>query len=188
MSVASKNHKRVVITGHTRGIGSALTAYFKEKNWTVNGFSKSQGMDISASSTQDKILEACQDAHIFVNNAHSDFAQVELLYKVFDQWQDENKWIINLCTDMVPANQWEVVYKQYSVEKIALHSASVQLQQQKRKCRILNLRLNHVSTDTYESNDQSIKQLELKDMVDVLDWILGTPQHVEIKEITLAAL
>jgi NADP-dependent 3-hydroxy acid dehydrogenase YdfG len=61
---------KVAVTGHTSGIGKAI--YEKYQPNSV-GFSRSNGFDI----TKDikKILKACKDCDIFVNNAQQDFFQ-----------------------------------------------------------------------------------------------------------------
>jgi len=69
---------KIVITGHTRGLGKAFYEHFiKDPNNTVIGLSRSQGTDVSSS--LDKILEISKNCDLFINNAYSGLAQNKLV-------------------------------------------------------------------------------------------------------------
>jgi hypothetical protein len=62
---------KVVITGHTKGIGKSIYEYFKKDlNNIVIGFSKSTLCDISKETDRQIILNELIDTDIFVNNAY----------------------------------------------------------------------------------------------------------------------
>lgn len=68
---------KIVITGHTRGLGKAFYEYFvKDPLNIVIGLSKSQGVNIESTDTVVKIAADCD---IFINNAHSGTAQTRLV-------------------------------------------------------------------------------------------------------------
>ena len=105
---------KIAITGHTSGIGLALTKQCN--NWI--GFSRSNGYDINdPSPIVEKTLEKKCD--VFINNAHDKFAQVDLLYALWKEWKDEEKQIVcisSVSPDVTKNKMWT-----YSTEKCALN-------------------------------------------------------------------
>lgn len=75
---------RVVIIGHTAGIGKSLAAHFRKKKWDVVGLSRSNGYDLERDVT--KIVGAATGCDLFINNAYRDKQQLvlfkQLRYKV----------------------------------------------------------------------------------------------------------
>ncbi len=69
---------KVVITGHTYGIGKALYDSFKSAEWEVVGLSRSNGYDIAADF--DRVVEAATGADLFINNAYRDKQQTRLVH------------------------------------------------------------------------------------------------------------
>ena len=69
---------KVVITGHTYGIGKALYDGFKSAEWEVVGLSRSNGYDIDADF--DQVVEAATGADLFINNAYRDKQQTKLVH------------------------------------------------------------------------------------------------------------
>jgi len=69
---------KVVITGHTYGIGKALYDSFKSAEWEVVGLSRSNGYDIDADF--DRVVEAAAGADLFINNAYRDKQQTRLVH------------------------------------------------------------------------------------------------------------
>lgn len=90
----------VAITGHTSGLGLAFFNYFKDKDYRVIGFSRSNGFDISKKDHRSRILEELDHVDIFVNNAYctADNSQLELLKSAFDLWKGTGKLIINVSS------------------------------------------------------------------------------------------
>jgi hypothetical protein len=84
---------KVVITGHTRGLGLELYKVFSDNGYEVEGYSRSNGFDISNG------LDV--DADIFINNAYAPKAQTDLLQHYIDKWQGTNKLIINISSKIV---------------------------------------------------------------------------------------
>ena len=74
---------KVVITGHTYGIGKALYDSFKSAEWEVVGLSRSNGYDIDADF--DRVVEAATGADLFINNAYRDKQQTRLVHALKDK-------------------------------------------------------------------------------------------------------
>jgi len=70
---------KVVITGHTHGIGKALYEHFQTfGGWEVVGLSRSNGFDIDQDF--DKVVEAATGCFLFINNAYRDQQQTKLVH------------------------------------------------------------------------------------------------------------
>ena len=92
----------VAITGHTSGIGKAISDYFTAKEYKVIGFSRNTGYDISTEHDRLRIVEESKNADIFVNNAYNfktdDLGQTLLLKSMTRIWQDQSKLIVNISS------------------------------------------------------------------------------------------
>lgn len=75
----SAYYEKVGITGHTSGIGLALKLYLESQGYTVYGFSRTNGYDISIANDRLRILDQIAECNLFINNAHYEFHQTELL-------------------------------------------------------------------------------------------------------------
>jgi nucleoside-diphosphate-sugar epimerase len=75
---------KVVITGHTHGIGRALYEHFQTfGGWEVVGLSRSNGYDIDKDF--DKVVEAATGCFLFINNAYRDQQQTKLVIALKDK-------------------------------------------------------------------------------------------------------
>lgn len=84
---------KVVLTGHTRGIGGALNRQMLSRGWEVSGFSQSTGYNLNSAHTFNEILREAETADIFINNAHHGFAQTNLLYDWFNKFRSNTEKI-----------------------------------------------------------------------------------------------
>jgi hypothetical protein len=76
--------KKIVITGHTRGIGKAIYDKFTEVSChEIVGVSRSNGYDIDADF--DKVVAEATGAEIFINNAYRDQQQLKLFHALKDK-------------------------------------------------------------------------------------------------------
>ena len=123
---------KIAITGHTNGIGQALTKVLTEKGHTIVGISRRDGENIRRVAHTAKLIEPCD---MFVNNAQSMFAQTELFYKVWERWEGQRKIIWNISSQMSsqpmhskPDGLGDMEMSLYRTQKIALDEATRQLQ------------------------------------------------------------
>ena len=92
---------KIVITGHTRGLGKSFLEVFAKNGHEVVGFSKSTGVDISNSMHRDTVLASLEDADVFINNAYDSTGQTLLLKQSIELWDKKDKFIVNMgskCT------------------------------------------------------------------------------------------
>jgi hypothetical protein len=78
------SEKKIVITGHTSGIGKAIFDKFTEVSChQIIGMSRSNGYDIEKDF--DKVVEEATGAEIFINNAYRDSQQLKLFHALKDK-------------------------------------------------------------------------------------------------------
>lgn len=77
---------KVCITGHNYGIGKAIAETFIKNGFSVEGFSRSNGYDISNEEDRLRIIEKSLVADVFVNNAYHPVGQPELLEKLTEEY------------------------------------------------------------------------------------------------------
>lgn len=122
---------KIIITGHTSGIGSSLFEEFQRRGHDVVGISRSNGYDISDEKVQESIVELSRDADIFVNNAYQRFHQVDLFTKIWRSWRNHPKKIINLGSLVStikyggPEDQKDIIWRSvYAADKASLDMVS----------------------------------------------------------------
>lgn len=107
------------VTGHTQGIGKAI---YEKLDPHVIGFSKSTGYNITIKEDRKKIIDQCRYIDVFINNAHDQYGQIDLLIELFDKWKDQNKTIINVGSRIadIVLPQTHINLLHYSAQKKAL--------------------------------------------------------------------
>jgi NADP-dependent 3-hydroxy acid dehydrogenase YdfG len=165
------------ITGHTAGLGKAL---FERFSPDAVGFSRANGYDISCQADREEIVRCSSECGVFINNAHSGFHQVDLLYAIHAAWQTQNKTIINISSNS--GDGIKPFPHKYAIQKSALDKASEQLSRQG-ACRILNLRPGYINTDRVKEIDQP--KIPVEDIVDLIDTLLKLPAHMHVSNITV---
>jgi NADP-dependent 3-hydroxy acid dehydrogenase YdfG len=170
---------KVAITGHTQGIGRALTKLM-ERSYVVHVFSRSNGYDITKD--VDAILEQAQHCDIFVNNAYDGFAQVKLFDNLYALWKDNaDKTIVNIGSRAKYSNN----DNQYTRVKRELAAAADNANIYDRKCRICNINPGWVQTSRtkqmlVQNQDPSITATECARYI---LWAIEQP--IEIAELSL---
>lgn len=143
----------IAITGHTSGLGKELFNYFLDSD--PIGFSRSNGYDINDPAN---IIQHLYESSIFINNAYDGFAQVDMLYSIYDIWKnDSSKTIISISSNS--SDGIKTKEHPYAIHKAALDKASQQLAYNKNtKCKIINIkpgwididRVNHITEPKIE--------------------------------------
>jgi len=167
---------KIVITGHTKGIGKSIYEYFKKDlNNIVNGFSKSTFCDISKETDRKIILKELIDTDIFVNNAYhiNDDSQYILLEESFNLWKTKKKIIINVSS--IASNWLDNEYAMNKLKQDEFCKKNIYVYP-----RIINLRPGYV--DTYMVRNKNKVKMSCEDVVTVLDYVLKS--NVNIHDIT----
>lgn len=79
---------KIVITGHTSGIGKGFYDYYLSKGHEVLGFSRSTGHDLTEEKFLNYVAIKAINSNIFINNAYAGTAQAQLMYKIHEFWKD----------------------------------------------------------------------------------------------------
>ena len=135
---------KIAITGGTAGIGQALANIYTEQGHEVIVLSRRNGYNIRSLPKVAGIIEPCD---MFINNAQVGFAQTELLFDVWRRWRSQQKYIVNVSTQMTdlflpPREEWD----EYIVQKKALESATQLLEHRSEFPRLLLVRPGSIAT------------------------------------------
>ena len=135
---------KIAITGHSAGIGQALTKIFEAQGYEVVGLSRRNGYKILSLPKVAGMIEPCD---MFINNAQVGFAQTELLWEMWHRWQGQHKTIINISTQMTesedaPKPEWD----QYIIQKKTLELAHEQCKRKMARPQLLLIRPGSIAT------------------------------------------
>lgn len=137
---------KIAITGHSAGIGQALSKCYQERGHEIVGLSKRDGNNIRNIPRIADLIEPCD---MWINNAQAGFAQTELLFEMANRWQGTNKYIMVISTMMT---QYPVSVlpgldmDQYRIQKVALEEAVQQLRHKRLGIRLSVVRPGDIAT------------------------------------------
>jgi NADP-dependent 3-hydroxy acid dehydrogenase YdfG len=165
---------KIIITGTTSGLGLTCKNYFS--NYNVVELNRPT-YDL------DKNLEdfVFNDFDVYINNAYSNWTQIDLLYKLFEKNKDRSCKIINVgsvCSDRT----YDKVYP-YAIHKLALDAACNQLQQIDSKCKIVHLKLGRMRTPMTAHRPEP--KIDTAIIAKQIDYIIKMDNSVVIKELSI---
>jgi len=161
---------KIAITGHTSGIGKA---FFQSIDEEITGFSKTNGFDITNVESRKKIINLSKDRDIFINNAHGEFGQTELLIELFKEWKDYNRQIINIGSRaahvIIPQDKLDLL--SYASQKLALKETIKNCQGY--NCKVDYIWWGYVGTDsTFKKHPNIIDYIELDEAVEQIKKLI----------------
>lgn len=175
---------KVALTGHTRGIGQAIAHALVKRNCEVIGMSRSNGFDLAEKETIEAILKKSESATVFINNAYYGWAQIDLLYALFEKWREQNRMIINISSNSGDGDK--TYAHKYASIKSALDKASQQLNNiPDARCRVVNIRPGWVETNFNSQIDIQEPKLIPEDVAETLLWILSRDSRIHVPTITI---
>lgn len=137
---------KIAITGHTAGIGQALSQEYLLDGHEIVGLSKREGNNIR---NTPKICDQIEPCDVFVNNAQAGYAQTELLFEMAQRWQGTKKHIIVVST-MMTQDPVSVLpgldMDHYRVQKVALEEAVRQIRHRRLGVKITVVRPGNIAT------------------------------------------
>mgnify|MGYP000290353564 CR=1 FL=1 len=183
---------KITITGHSAGIGKALSGLYPEHI----GFSRTNGFDISIPEHRAMILSQSKDSDVFVNNAHDLDHQTMMFEEVFEEWRyDADKTIVNVVS--------RVIYEDVDKDKLANVLQKVDIQgnyidykkklsavsnpgnSYNRKCRIINVNPGWVATNKVPESwliEHGYPYLTALECANYIKWAIE--QDLEIGELS----
>jgi short-subunit dehydrogenase len=144
--------KKIAITGHSKGIGHALTQTLKNDH-TILGFSRSNGYDLSDKLNYLRAWEEMRNADVLINNAYTTknrYLQTEILNDFMDlHLHDESKLIINLLSMAPHVFKSIPSFNQYAASKVLLADTVNRLKLSNHKCGIICVAPGWVETPMF---------------------------------------
>jgi|TARA_B110000259_G_scaffold44626_1_gene51748 hypothetical protein len=165
--------KKIVITGHTSGIGKAIFDKFSERyrSHEIIGMSRSNGYDIEKDF--DKVVDEAAGAEIFINNAYRDQQQLKLFNALKDKV--DMMVVMGSVSRLYP----ELIPTDYVQDKQALAEACRLESINPNGIPVLHLDLGFLEGTTVSGDDPtgflSDSTTPLEDVVDTIIFWAGKP-------------
>jgi hypothetical protein len=169
--------KKIIITGHTYGIGKAIYDKFTEVSChEIIGMSRSNGYDIDKDF--DKIVAEAEGCELFINNAYRDQQQTKLVNALKDK--------VDMMVVMGSVSRFypELIPTDYVHDKQALAEACRLVSLNPNGIPLLHLDLGFIEGTTVEGDDPSAFVSDYttpKD--DIVDTIIFWAQKPSIRQI-----
>jgi len=168
---------KIVITGHTSGLGKTLYETFS-KNHEVIGLSRATGNDLNDGVNSFLI----NDFDLYINNAHCKYFQTDLLYELFKQNKYRECTILNIGSVSADGNKDTV--NEYAIYKSSLEKACSQLQLIDTDCKIIHMKLGRMNTPMTEHRKE-YPRMGTDYITNIIEWIVNQPKEIIIKNLTL---
>tara|TARA_B100000900_G_C20547120_1_gene703045 strand:- start:742 stop:1344 length:603 start_codon:yes stop_codon:yes gene_type:complete len=171
------SENKIVITGHTKGIGKAIFDKFTEVSChEIIGMSRSNGYDIEKDF--DKIVQEATGADFFVNNAYRDGQQLKLFHALKDK--------VNMMVVMgsVSRHYPELIPTDYVHDKQALAEACRLESINPNGIPILHLDLSFIEGTEIQGDDPTAFLSDYNTPLnDIVDTIMFWAQKPTIRQI-----
>ena len=169
--------KKIIITGHTSGVGKAIYDKFKEISCReIVGMSRSNGYDIDADF--DKIVEEASGCELFINNAYRDGQQLKLVEALKDK--------VDMMVVMGSVSRFypELIPTDYVKDKQALAETCRLVSLNPNGIPLLHLDLGFIEGTTVEVDDPSgFVSDYTTPQEDIVDTIIFWAQKPTIRQI-----
>ena len=175
-----KNKNKICIIGHTKGIGKAIADISKLE---VVGLSRSNGYDLSGS--LENIINKIDDCEYIVVNAYAGNNQLELLKRIYNKYQYENKKVaVITSTSGTPAGEDNSVdnklYKEYCQHKKDLIEYIEYIQQElvKKPLSIFDICPDVVDTEMTEGMWEHWPKLKAEEVAECVWLCFNKPYNI----------
>jgi NAD(P)-dependent dehydrogenase (short-subunit alcohol dehydrogenase family) len=167
---------KVGITGHMSGLGKSLFDLFEN----AIGFDIDNGYNIQEPMP---IVEIAKTCDVFINNAYYNYCQADLLERMFNEWRETTKTIVNISSVAADAPVPFEQFGFYPMHKKALDDASTRLQYVGKSCRIINIKPGWINTPMSkdfkaDKMDPNVLASEIKNIIlsnnDIQSLTIGT--------------
>ena len=183
---------KIAITGHTAGIGRAFANVLQNRGHEIVGLSKRHGDNIR---NTPKIAEKIIPCDLFINNAQAGYAQTELLYAVWQHWQDQpgkHIWCVGTMMTQYPIDidvpgYSDIDISQYRNQKIALDDAIAQLRHKKHIPVITMIRPGAVATQSEQTHEWPYCNVDAWANTVISTMLLANEQSMRFNELALCA-
>jgi len=181
----SVREKKILVSGNPKyGLAEALSSVL-----AADFVSRSNGYDLSTIEGQERLVQLSHGYDAFVNLASlSEFAQVNLLQKVWTNWQNHKRagHILSIGSTL---DRWlSSGDRIYAVEKAALQRLSNQLAlatHGKSQIRVSLVSLGMLATPGMQRKFPEKNKMDLTQAATIIKWALDCPEGLNINEISI---
>jgi hypothetical protein len=171
------SEKKIIITGHTKGIGKAIYDKFTEISCReIVGMSRSNGYHIEKDF--DRIVEEATGAELFINNAYRDQQQLKLFHALKDK--------VDMMVVMGSVSRYypELIPTDYVHDKQALAEACRLESINPKGIPILHLDLSFIEgTEVNKDDSTAFTSDYTTPMNDIVETIIFWAQKPSIRQI-----
>jgi hypothetical protein len=137
---------KIAVTGHTAGIGLALSQQYQSLGHEIVGISRREGNNIRNTPRTCDLIEPCD---MFINNAQAGYAQTELLFEMATRWSGTRKHIMVIST-MMTQDPTSVLpgldMDHYRLQKVSLEEAVKQIRNRRIGVKLTIVRPGNIAT------------------------------------------
>lgn len=171
-------NKKIIITGHTRGIGKAIYDKFKEVSCReIIGMSRSNGYDLE--NDFDKIVAEAEGCELFINNAYCGEQQLKLVEAL------KNKVDMMVVMGSVSRLYPELIPTEYVANKQALAEACRLISINPNGIPLLHLDLGFIEGTVVDPEDTNVfvsdYNTTFEDIVDTIIFWASKPSIRQIE-------
>jgi NAD(P)-dependent dehydrogenase (short-subunit alcohol dehydrogenase family) len=171
-------NKKIIITGHTRGIGKAIYDKFKEVSCReVVGMSRSNGYDIEADF--DKIVAEAEGCELFINNAYCENQQLRLVEALKDKV--DMMVVMGSVSRLYP----ELIPTEYVANKQQLAEACRLISINPNGIPLLHLDLSFIEGTVVDTDDSAVFTSDYttshEDIIDTITFWAGKPSIRQVE-------
>lgn len=120
---------KIIVTGHTIGLGKHIFDFYQNQGCNVTGISRSTGFDLRDWSKMQLVLDLADHYDVIFSNAKPDFFQAVFLYE-FARRQNFDTKIVSIGSQIINVDigtNVDVGINLYKTQKLALQNAHQQL-------------------------------------------------------------
>lgn len=171
-------NKKIIITGHTRGIGKAIYDKFTEISCReIVGMSRSNGYDLEQDF--DKIVAEAEGCELFINNTYCEQQQLRLVEALKDKV--DMMVVMGSVSRMYP----ELIPTEYVANKQALAEACRLISVNPNGIPLLHLDLSFIEGTQVDTEDAAVFTSDYttsyEDIVDTVIFWAGKPSIRQIE-------
>ena len=180
---------KILLTGHTSPMGKELYAHLS-KEYEVIGVSRESGYDLTKQEDVEKVVDMALDADLFINLAHVESAQSQMLIMINNKWNKESRLGLvisfgslatKLDNDILRAVN---IDKQYLADKHKLDAVNNSLANQKpfgEQCQFTLVRVLNYGEKTGDRSGEPTCTAD--DIIRTVDYIINEPMYVGVLDI-----
>ena len=180
---------KIILTGHTSPMGKELYAHLS-KEYEVIGVSRESGYDLTKQEDVEKVTDMVLDADLFINLAHVESAQSQMLIMINNKWNKESRLGLvisfgslatKLDNDILRAVN---IDKQYLADKHKLDAVNNSLANQKpfgQQCQFTLVRVLNYGEKTGSREGEPTCTAD--DIIRTVDYIINEPMYVGVLDI-----